>query len=102
MSNRTVDFVKSATAGLALLLAAYGVLAAPVADLSRTSVAFPRGGPNIDFGVQPVFVTNIGDAPLVISGAVLGGSNPSEFRVAGTCTPAVTLAPNGRCRPGSP
>jgi len=72
--------------------------AGPAVDLSRTFIGFG----SVDYFVsieQPVFVTNVGDAPLNISSIVLGGTNPSDFTLGGTCTAPIMLAASGgRCR----
>jgi hypothetical protein len=87
-------------ASLALLVAGSisPAFAGPVATYSRQSIDFsrvPRGqiGP-----VQAVFVTNTGGSPLSISATTIGGFNASDFSVAGTCNPPISLPSNGRCR----
>ena len=93
---------------------ARGLLAATFAPLVAVSVTPAFAGPEaslsrstVDFGsipslylssVQPVFVTNTGDTPLTISGMSLGGANPMDFSVAGTCTPPTILPVNSQCR----
>jgi hypothetical protein len=72
--------------------------AAPAIDLSRSSVDFGYVARGTVSPVQPVFVTNTGDAPLAVSAVTLGGSNPGEFAVAGTCAPPLSLPPGQRCR----
>src|SRR5205085_4271285 len=71
--------------------------AAAVANLSRTTVDFNEV-PAIAAHVQPVFVTNVGDAPLNISAVALTGANAPDFLLGGTCVAQTTLAPGGRCR----
>jgi hypothetical protein len=78
--------------------AASGATAAPEAELSRAAIIFGRVPAEVLSTVQPVFVTNTGDAPLHISGLALSGPNVAEFSVAGTCGPPVALAPGARCR----
>lgn len=73
-------------------------LAAPVLDLSRDAVAFGYVSRGTTSPVQPVFVTNTGDAPLSLSAVTLGGLKPEEFSVSGTCNAPRTLAPGERCR----
>ncbi len=85
------------TLGVALSCAAH-CHAAPVVSLSRPSVDFGPVGVGTKSGVQPVFVTNTGDAPLTISALTLGGAQAGDFAVAGTCGPPVTLAPGNQCR----
>lgn len=72
--------------------------AGPALELSRSAVAFGYVSRNTTSPVQPVFVTNIGDAPLTVSAVTLGGWKPGEFAVAGTCSAPLTLAPADRCR----
>ncbi len=84
-----------------LAVSAVPALAGPIASLSRTIVAFDHIGVQRPSSVQPVFVTNTGDAPLTISGLTIGARSPAPaaaFIVAGTCTPPLTLPPNARCR----
>ena len=72
--------------------------AAPVANFSRTSIRFDNVAP-FEGSVQPVFLTNTGDASLHVSAITLGGANASQFTLGGTCSPPVTLAAGGgRCR----
>jgi hypothetical protein len=82
----------------ACLAAATPACAGAIAVLSRTAVQFgfvPRG---LDSQVQPVFVTNTGDAALDIATLDLSGPAAGAFRLAGTCTPGISLAPLARCR----
>lgn len=72
--------------------------ASPVANFSRTSIRFDNVAP-FEGTVQPVFLTNTGDAPLHVSAVALGGANASQFTLGGTCSAAVALvAGGGRCR----
>ena len=73
-------------------------LAGPVISVSRTLVNFGRINSGVKTSVQPVFVTNTGDAPLTVQALSVGGANATEFTVGGTCVVPVTLAPAGRCR----
>ncbi len=88
---------------LALAAALLGVTvsmpstAAGVAQFSRTMVNFARIGQDIASSVQPVFVTNIGDRPLAITGLVLEGPDAATFRIGGTCSAPGSLAPQDRC-----
>jgi len=66
-------------------------------DLSRTSVNFGRVAGGVDI-VQPVFVANVGDAPLSLTGLTIAGNNASDYRVGGTCAVPATLSPGDRCR----
>jgi hypothetical protein len=72
-------------------------LASPLLDLSRTSVNFGRVAGGVDI-VQPVFVTNVGDATLSLTGLVIAGSNAADYRVGGTCAVPAALPPGERCR----
>lgn len=72
--------------------------AAPLAQLSRTTVQFGFVAHLTTSQVQPVFVTNVGDAALDIAGFDLSGATPGAFNVAGTCVAPLTLAPGARCR----
>lgn len=72
--------------------------AAALLQLSRPSVNFGPLGLSAMSSVQPVFVTNTGDSPLIISAVTLGGPQPGNFAIAGTCTPPITIAPGGQCR----
>ena len=65
--------------------------AAPTADEST---------PTVDFGTQPqgtataeqaLTVTNNGSAPLVVSGVLLGGSNPGDYLVDNRCQQPVAV-----------
>jgi hypothetical protein len=72
--------------------------AGPVANLSRTRIDYGNFPPDDPSEIEPVFVTNVGDAPLTISGTTIAGTNASDFRVAGTCVPPLSLPPNARCQ----
>ncbi len=72
--------------------------AVPLVHLSRTAVDFGPLGLSTMSSVQPVFVTNTGDSPLMISAITLGGAQAGDFAIAGTCAPPVTIAPGGQCR----
>ncbi len=89
--------------GSALILAAVlscaaQCYAAPVVHLSRSGIDFGPLGLATVSGVQPMFVTNIGDSPLTISAVTVAGPQSGDFSVAGTCTPPITIAPGGQCR----
>ena len=83
---------------LAGALASYAAAAAPVISLSRTQIDFGRIPSQIASSVQPVFVTNTGDAPLTVRALTIGGQNASDFSASGTCTTPIVLAPGARCR----
>jgi hypothetical protein len=84
----------SAFAAALLAMLAPDAFAGATANLSRTTVAFAWIGDFVSV-TQPVFVTNVGDAPLNISGIVVGGPNPGDFLLGGTCTTPITLTANG-------
>lgn len=72
--------------------------AAPLLDVSRTLVRFHNADAHERL-VQPVFLTNVGDAPLILTAFTLSGTNAAEFILGGTCGPPITLAAGGgRCR----
>ena len=102
MSARAAEVRSIACGALALALAALNAaaIAAPVAHFSRTTLPFSYISPGYPSPLQPVFVTNTGDAPLALSGIVLGGLNPGDFVIAGstTCTAPGSLAPGQSCR----
>jgi hypothetical protein len=82
-----------------LLLAsvADAALGAPLLDVSRTAISFGRDAAGAEF-VQPLFLTNIGDAALTLSGFPITGKNGFDYRVGGPCVVAPVLVPGGRCR----
>ena len=84
--------------GVLALACATPAAAGPVLDLSRNAIAFGYISRGTTSPVQPVFVTNTGDAPLSLSAVTLGGLKPEEFSVSGTCSAPRTLAPGERCR----
>ena len=85
---------------IATVLLAGDAVAAAIQQLSRTVVAFAYVSQGFTSPVQPVFVTNTGDAPLTIGALTLEGSQPGDFGIAtsGTCTPPIALGPGERCR----
>jgi len=81
---------------------AFGLLvraaaAAPQLDVSRTAISFGRDAAFAEF-VQPLFLTNVGDAPLTLSAFPITGRNAADYRVAGPCTTGRVLVPGARCR----
>ncbi len=80
-------------------------------SLSGTGDATPQAGiglsaTSVDFGalftgtassVQTVNVSNSGQAPLVLSGIVLGGANAGQFAVGGSCAVGTPIAPAATC-----
>ena len=89
---------RAASFGILLLASAAGAAAgAPLLDVSRTSISFGRDAEGVEF-VQPLFLTNVGDGPLTLSGFPITGKNPSDYHVGGPCTDTSALFPGGRCR----
>jgi hypothetical protein len=86
------------TSALLMLCLPAAALAGPVLHASRTIVDFGYTRPGDANDVQPVFITNTGDAPLTLTAITLGGLFPTNYRVGGTCQVAVPVAPNNRCR----
>ena len=82
-----------------LLLACAAGLAsgAPLLDVSRASINFGRDAEGVEF-VQPLFLTNIGDGPLGLSGFPITGKSASDYHVGGPCVAGPVLLPGGRCR----
>jgi hypothetical protein len=84
--------------GSCLVVLASSAAAGPVANFSRTLVSFSFVPPFAHI-VQPVFVTNTGDAPLNVSAISLTGVNSADFTFGGTCVAPIALpAGGGRCR----
>ena len=80
----------------ALLLAAANAVAAPVMSVSRAVVDFGNVGIGT-VAVQQVVVTNVGDAPLFISGLARIGSG--SYALSGPCWDDFSaLPPGGGCR----
>ena len=102
MSNHQANGVSAASFAATLAFMIVGAiapaLAGPVASVSRTSVTFGHIPSGFISTVQPVFLTNTGDAPLILSGRSITGVHASDFTVAGACTATMTLPPNSRCR----
>jgi subtilisin family serine protease len=90
----------SSTATPAIPLSGTGI--APVLSVSPTSLAFSAQLVNTASAVQPVAITNSGDAPLAISAIVITGessqaNNCGNNLAAGAgCTISVTFTPAGR------
>lgn len=64
--------------------------ATPTADLSGTPISFPGTQPQgVASAEQVITVTNNGSAPLVVSGVLLGGSNPGDYLIDDRCQQAV-------------
>jgi hypothetical protein len=72
--------------------------AVPTADEGTTTMRFGTQAPGTAGPAQTLIVTNNGSAPLVVSGVVLGGSDPGDFLVGGRCQQPV--APGSSCQVG--
>jgi hypothetical protein len=89
---------RAASFGLLLLASVAGAATgAPLLDVSRTAISFGRDAEGVEF-VQPLFLTNVGDEALTLSGFPITGTNQSDYRVGGPCVLAPVLVPGGRCR----
>lgn len=100
MSNGTRSWrgdVLRVASALLLASAVGATTAAPLLDVSRTSIDYGRSPEGVPF-VQPVFLANVGDAPLTLSGFPITGKGAADFAVAGTCTAPSVLVPGARCR----
>lgn len=83
---------------LVFIAAAQCAYAGPVLELSRSKIDWgyvKAGTPN---DIQPVFVSNTGDASLAIAAISLQQDYPGTFKVGGTCQAGQTLRPSDRCR----
>src|SRR4249920_3211563 len=89
--------VRIAVAGVSFLAATTAV-AVPVLDVSRLDVNYGRTPEAFTTPVQPVWLANVGDAPLTIATIAITGAYASQFAWSGTCTPSATLVPGERCR----
>jgi hypothetical protein len=79
-------------------MAAATAIAGPVLDVSRLDVSYGRTPQNFTTPLQPVWLANVGDAPLTIATIAITGSSAAQFAWSGTCAPSATLAPGERCR----
>jgi hypothetical protein len=66
--------------------------------VNRADIHFGGVSLATEAGPHSVFVTNVGDAPLSLTGLVLGGARPSVFRLAGECASGLVLQAGTRCR----
>jgi hypothetical protein len=81
--------------GVALIPAAWG---GPVIHVSRSTVAFGYVAQNFASPVQPVFITNTGDAALNMAQVSIAGARAGDFTLSGTCATPSSLAPGRQCR----
>jgi hypothetical protein len=66
---------------------------APTADEGSASIAFSGTEPQGVAGTErSLTVTNNGSAPLVVSGVLLGGSDPGDFLIDNQCQQAVAVS----------
>lgn len=97
MANVTRSIGSASAVGILLLSLAGASPGAPLLDVSRNTVDFGRDAGGAEF-VQPLFLTNVGDGPLTLSGFTITGKDQTDYRVEGPCKIAPLLAPTGRCR----
>jgi hypothetical protein len=76
------------TAAAAMVSITY---AAPTADQSTTALGFATQPQGTSSAGQPLTVTNNGSAPLVVSGVLLGGSNPGDYLLDNGCQQPVAV-----------
>jgi hypothetical protein len=73
--------------------------AAPTADESAGAINFPGVQPlGVASAEQTLTLTNNGSAPLVLSGVLLGGSNPGDYLIDDRCQQP--LQPSSNCQIG--
>lgn len=75
-----------------------GAFAGPVMNLSRSAIGFGAVALNFASPVQPLFITNTGDASLEVAELAISGAASTEFGLSGTCVAPFALAPAARCR----
>lgn len=68
--------------------------AAPTADESSKALSFASQAPGTASPEQVLTVTNRGSAPLVVSGVLLGGSDPDDFLIGNRCQQPVAVGSN--------
>jgi FG-GAP-like repeat/Abnormal spindle-like microcephaly-assoc'd, ASPM-SPD-2-Hydin len=67
----------------------------PTADLSATNLTYSGTAVGSTSASQMVTLTNNGNAPLIITGIVAGGTNKGDFTVSNTCSSPI--AAGGHC-----
>ena len=79
-------------------VAVFGLLPAPDATLSPSSVGFPSQTVRTTSSAVAITLTNSGSSPLTISGIAVAGTDPGDFGQTNNCpvSPA-TIAVNGFC-----
>jgi hypothetical protein len=93
---KTANLVIAHNAGADSVVPLAGTATAPIASITAppalTTFTAAVGGTS---GSVNVTVTNTGTAPLQVTGATLGGTNPTNFALTNNCT--VAIAPAGSC-----
>ena len=75
-----------------------GTAGTPTADLSPTSLAFPSTAIGTTSAAQKITLTNNGNAPTLVTGATISGTNAADFAVsANTCGLAGGVLPTTNC-----
>lgn len=78
-----------------------GTGTAPAVQLAPGSLQFASTVVGTESGNKPVLATNIGNGPLVITGASFAGPDGGDFQATGTCIgtngSTVTVAAGGNC-----
>lgn len=75
-----------------------GTAGTPTADLNPTSLAFPSTAVGTTSAAQTITLTNNGDAPTLVTGAAISGTNAADFKVAtNTCGVAGGILPKTNC-----
>jgi hypothetical protein len=75
-----------------------GTAGTPTADLSPTSLAFPNTAVGTTSAAKTITLTNNGNAPTLVNGATISGTNAADFAVsANTCGLAGGVLPTTTC-----
>ena len=75
-----------------------GTAGTPTAALNPTSLAFPSTAVGTTSAAQTITLTNNGDAPTLVTGAAISGTNAADFAVAtNTCGIAGGILPTANC-----
>ncbi len=75
-----------------------GTAGTPTADLNPTSLSFPSTAVGTTSAAQTITLTNNGDAPALVTGAAISGTNAADFKVAtNTCGIAGGVLPTTNC-----
>ena len=95
----SLDITSNATPATQSVPLAGNAIAAPAAEIEVVPVAltFPATTLGLTAATQPIAVSNLGTAPLTISGVTVTGVNAADFAAnAAACTSA-PLAPSTQC-----